>query len=158
MLAIISKLKNFFHQFKSTRGQSLGVLVIIGIIPLIIFSVVFLNVFRSRSISQRVSEIQVRGNVISNLIVGSGYLAAGEPSEKVDTELSQVSDMYDGRILIIDSRLKVVRDTYGLEEDGIVVLPEVIQCFRGEATKIVNQHKDNVEIYLPLDSADHKSV
>lgn len=65
----------------------------------------------------------MRGNVISNLIVGSGYLAAGEPSEKVDTELSQVSDMYDGRILIIDSRLKVVRDTYGLEEDGIVVLP-----------------------------------
>ena len=118
MLAIISKLKNFFHQFKSTRVQSLGVLVIIGIIPLIIFSVIFLNVFRSRSISQRVSEIQVRGNVISNLIVGSGYLAAGEPSEKVDTELSQVSDMYDGRILIIDSRLKVVRDTYGLEEDG----------------------------------------
>ena len=158
MLAIISKLKNFFHQFKSTRVQSLGVLVIIGIIPLIIFSVVFLNVFRSRSIGQRVSEIQVRGNVISNLIVGSGYLAAGEPSEKVDTELSQVSDMYDGRILIIDSRLKVVRDTYGLEEDGIVVLPEVIQCFRGEATKIVNQHKDNVEIYLPVDSADHKSV
>ncbi len=100
----------------------------------------------------------MRGNVISNLIVGSGYLAAGEPSEKVDTELSQVSDMYDGRILIIDSRLKVVRDTYGLEEDGIVVLPEVIQCFRGEATKIVNQHKDNVEIYLPVDSADHKSV
>lgn len=158
MLAIISKLKNFFHQFKSTRVQSLGVLVIIGIIPLIIFSVVFLNVFRSRSISQRISEIQVRGNVISNLIVGSGYLAAGEPSEKVDTELSQVSDMYDGRILIIDSRLKVVRDTYGLEEDGIVVLPEVIQCFRGEATKIVNQHKDNVEIYFPVDSADHKSV
>ena len=158
MLAIISKLKNFFHQFKSTRVQSLGVLVIIGIIPLIIFSVIFLNVFRSRSISQRVSEIQVRGNVISNLIVGSGYLAAGEPSEKVDTELSQVSDMYDGRILIIDSRLKVVRDTYGLEEDGIVVLPEVIQCFRGEATKIVNQHKDNVEIYLPVDSSDHKYV
>lgn len=34
----------------------------------------------------------------------------------------------------------------------------MIQCFRGEATKIVNQHKDNVEIYLPVDSADHKSV
>ena len=33
----------------------------------------------------------------------------------------------------------------------------MIQCFRGEATKIVNQHKDNVEIYLPVDRADHKS-
>ena len=55
VLDIISKLKNFFHQFKSTRVQSLGVLVIIGIIPLIIFSVVFLNVFR-RSEERRVGK------------------------------------------------------------------------------------------------------
>ena len=159
MLVIISRLKNFFHQFKSIRIQSLGVLVVIGIVPLIIFSLVLLNVYRTRSISQRISEIQVRGNVISNLIVGSGYLTAeGEQSERVDTELSQVSDMYDGRILIIDSKLKVVRDTYGLEEGGVVIIPEVIQCFRGNTTKIVNQHKNNVEVYLPIDSADHKSV
>ncbi|MDD5993988.1 MAG: ATP-binding protein [Clostridiales bacterium] len=134
-------------------------MVVIGIVPLIIFSLVLLNVYRTRSISQRISEIQVRGNVISNLIVGSGYLTAeGEQSERVDTELSQVSDMYDGRILIIDSKLKVVRDTYGLEEGGVVIIPEVIQCFRGNTTKIVNQHKNNVEVYLPIDSADHKSV
>lgn len=159
MLVIISRLKNFFHQFKSIRIQSLGVFVVIGIVPLIIFSLVLLNVYRTRSISQRISEIQVRGNVISNLIVGSGYLTAeGEQSERVDTELSQVSDMYDGRILIIDSKLKVVRDTYGLEEGGVVIIPEVIQCFRGNTTKIVNQHKNNVEVYLPIDSADHKSV
>ena len=43
----------------------------------------------------------------------------------------------------------MVRDTYGLEEDGIVVLPEVIQCFRGEATKIVNQHKRIMWNHLP---------
>ena len=159
MLVIISRLKNFFHQFKSIRIQSLGVLVVIGIVPLIIFSLVLLNVYRTRSISQRISEIQVRGNVISNLIVGSGYLTAeGEQSERVDTELSQVSDMYDGRIVIIDSKLKVVRDTYGLEEGGVVIIPEVIQCFRGNTTIIVNQHKNNVEVYLPVDSADHKSV
>lgn len=133
--------------------------MVIGIVPLIIFSLVLLNVYRTRSISQRISEIQVRGNVISNLIVGSGYLTAeGEQSERVDTELSQVSDMYDGRILIIDSKLKVVRDTYGLEEGGVVIIPEVIQCFRGNTTQIVNQHKNNVEVYLPVDSADHKSV
>ena len=81
MLVIISRLKNFFHQFKSIRIQSLGVLVVIGIVPLIIFSLVLLNVYRTRSISQRISEIQVRGNVISNLIVGSGYLTADIPAD-----------------------------------------------------------------------------
>ena len=135
----------------------MGVLILVGVVPLIVFSFVFLNMYRTRNITQRISEIQVRGNVISNLIVSSGYLTSERKTE-VDAELSQVSDMYDGRILIVDSKLKVIRDTYGLEEGEIVVLPEVIKCFRGDAVKVVNQHKDNVEIYVPIVGTDKKTV
>ena len=135
----------------------MGVLILVGVVPLIVFSFVFLNMYRTRNITQRISEIQVRGNVISNLIVSSGYLTSERKTE-VDAELSRVSDMYDGRILIVDSKLKVIRDTYGLEEGEIVVLPEVIKCFRGDAVKVVNQHKDNVEIYVPIVGTDKKTV
>lgn len=135
----------------------MGVLIVIGVVPLIIFSIVFLNMYRTRNISQRISEIQVRGNVISNLIISSGYFTS-ETKTKVDAELFQVSDMYDGRILIVDSKLKVIRDTYGLEEGEIVVLPEVIKCFRGDAVKVVNQSSDNVEIYVPIVGTDKKTV
>ena len=135
----------------------MGVLILIGVVPLIIFSLIFLNMYRTRNISQRISEIQVRGNVISNLIVSSGYLTSERKSE-VDAELSQVSDMYDGRILIVDSKLKVIRDTYGLEEGEIVILPEVIKCFRGDTVKVDKQHSDNVEIYVPIVGTDKKTV
>lgn len=157
MLAIISKLKEKLNVFKSLHIQSMGVLILIGVVPLIIFSLIFLNMYRTRNISQRISEIQVRGNVISNLIVSSGYLTSERKSE-VDAELSQVSDMYDGRILIVDSKLKVIRDTYGLEEGEIVILPEVIKCFRGDTVKVVKQHSDNVEIYVPIVGTDKKTV
>lgn len=135
----------------------MGVLILIGVIPLIIFSLILLNTYRTRNISQRISEIQVRGNVIANLILSSAYFTNEEKTE-VDAELSQVSDMYDGRILIVDSRLKVIRDTYGLEEGEIVLLPEVIKCFRGDAAKVVNQRRDNVEIYVPIMGTDNKTV
>lgn len=157
MLAIISKLKEKLNVFKSLHIQSMGVLILIGVVPLIIFSLIFLNMYRTRNISQRISEIQVRGNVISNLIVSSGYLTSERKSE-VDAELSQVSDMYDGRILIVDSKLKVIRDTYGLEEGEIVILPEVIKCFRGDTVKVDKQHSDNVEIYVPIVGTDKKTV
>ena len=139
----------------------MAVLILVGVIPLIIFSVIFLNLYRSRSISQHITEIQVRGNVISNLIMSSGYfISEGQGGNKaeVDSELTHVSEVYNGRILIVDSRLKVIRDTYGLEEGEIVLLPEVVQCFRGETKQIVKQHTDNVEIYLPIVSTDRKSV
>lgn len=157
MLVIISKLKEKINVLKSLHIQSMGVLILIGVIPLIIFSLILLNTYRTRNISQRISEIQVRGNVIANLILSSAYFTNEEKTE-VDAELSQVSDMYDGRILIVDSRLKVIRDTYGLEEGEIVLLPEVIKCFRGDAAKVVNQRRDNVEIYVPIMGTDNKTV
>ncbi len=129
----------------------------IGVVPMIVFSLIFINTYKSRSISQHVAEIQVRGNVISNLIVSSGYFTSENKSE-VDAELSHVSDNYDGRILVVDSNLKVMHDTYGLEEGETVILPEVIQCVKGGASKIVNQHRDNVEIYVPIMSTDRETV
>ncbi len=132
-------------------------LILVGVIPLIVFSAIFINTYRSRSIAQQISEIQVRGNVICNLIISSGYFTNKDKSE-VDVELSHVSDVYDGRILIVDSKLKVIRDTYGLEEGEIVVLPEVIKCFRRDAVKVLNQHRNNVELYVPIMSTDRESV
>lgn len=161
MLAIISKLREKGKVLKSLRVQGMAVLVLTGIVPLIIFSVLFLNVYRQRSISQHITELQVRGNVISNLIMSSGYFISEGPVDnksEVETELAHISDVYNGRILIVDSRLTVIRDTYGLEEGEIALLPEVIKCFRGEPGQIVKQHSDNAEIYLPIVSTDRKSV
>lgn len=161
MLAIISKLREKCKVLKSLHVQGMAVLILVGVIPLVIFSVIFLNLYRSRSISQHIAEIQVRGNVISNLIISSGYFINGGPVDnkaEVDSELTHVSDVYNGRILIVDSRLKVIRDTYGLEEGEIVLLPEVVQCFRGETKPVVRQHTENVEIYLPIVSTDRESV
>lgn len=157
MLAIISKLKEKCKVLGSLHVQSMGVLILIGIVPLIVCSIVFLNVFQARSISKQITEIQVRGNVIANRIVSTGYFTSEDTSE-VDEELARVSDSYGGRILIADSKLRVVRDTYGLEQDGIVVLPDAVKCLRGTTTKVVRQHAKSVEIYLSVVSADRQSV
>ena len=156
-MAIISKLKDKLNIFKSLHIQSMGVLIAIGIVPLIIFSFVFLNLAQSRNISQQISELQVRGNVISNRIAGSGYFT-GKDRNEVDEEIAHASDVANGRILIVDSKLRVIRDTYGLEEGEIVVLPEVVRCFRGDTAKVVKQHARSVEIYIPIISTDRKSV
>ncbi len=135
----------------------MGALILIGIAPLLIGTVIFMNIYQARSISQRITEIRRCGNVIANQIVSSGYFTSEDKSE-VHEELVRVSDMYSGRILIVDSKLRVVEDTYGLEEGGIVVLSDVVSCFRGVTAKVVRQHSDSVEIYIPIISADGESV
>ena len=102
-------------------------MLLIGLIPLCVFSLVVFTSYRQKAISQRVSELQARGAVLSNLILSSGFLTNDVTSE-VESEMTQISDMYGGRIMILNSNLYVMRDTYGLEEGKVMIAPDVIQC------------------------------
>ena len=86
------------------------VLVFIGVLPLVLFSLILLNSYRSRAIEQQTIKIQTRGAVLCNLITSSAFFT-NDVTSKVDSELTQVSDIYDGRVMVVDSGLKVLRDT-----------------------------------------------
>ncbi len=143
--------------FKSLKIKSLVILILFGLIPLICFSIFYIDLNRSKSVSQRTSEVLVRGNIISNLIVNSGYFST-ENIHDVDAEISQVSDMYDGRILIVDQNYTVVKDTYRLEEGSTAIMPEVLECFEGNTNQIVNQSSEGVKILLPVRSVEDSKV
>lgn len=157
MLAIISKIKDKIKNLKSLRFQSLFIMFLIGLIPILIFMLVITNSYRQKAISQRVSELQARGAVLSNLILSSGFLT-NDVTNEVESEMTQISDIYGGRIMILNSGLTVMRDTYGLEEGKVMIAPEVIQCLKNTETRIVNQTESNIEIIIPLLSSSKKSV
>lgn len=152
-MKIVNKLK----ELKSLRMQSLGIILLIGLIPIVIFSLILTNAYRERAVNQRITELQTRGTIICNLITSSAFFA-NDVTTEVDAELTQVSDIYDGRILIVDSGLVVVRDTYGLEEEKTLLLKDVVRCLNGKETKIVNETKDQVQLILPIYNSGKETV
>ncbi|MCI5730083.1 MAG: ATP-binding protein [Eubacterium sp.] len=157
MLAIISKIKSKIKSLKSLRTQSMVVLILVGMIPLVIFTLIFINTYRSKAISQRINELQSRGSVICNLVISSAYFT-NDSSAEVDAELTQVADIFEGRILIADSNLSVLRDTYGLEEGKVILMEDVVRCLKGEETKIISHDKNNVELVLAVQNPESDSV
>lgn len=151
------KFKNKIKSLKSLRTQSMVVLILIGIIPLIIFSLFFINIYRSKAISQRINELQARGSVICNLVVSSAFFTNNYRSD-VDSELSQVSDIYNGRIVVVDSNLVVVRDTYRLEEGKTLLMRDLVRCIRGEESKIISHDGENVSLVLPVNNPDMSGI
>lgn len=133
------------------------VLILLGMIPLIIFTLIVINTYRSKAVSQRINELQTRGSVICNLVVSSAFFS-NDSSADVDSELTQVSDIYDGRILIVDSDLVVMRDTYGLEEGKMLLMRDVVRCIRGEESKLISRDEDKVWIVLAVNNANMYSV
>ena len=142
-------LKNKWKQIKSLRAQSMLVLLLVGIIPMAIFTVILLNTYHSKAVSQRITDLQTRGSILCNLVVSSAFFT-NDVSAEVDSEITQISDIFDGRILVVDSGLLVMKDSYGLEEGKTLILKEVVQCLKGEETKVITQREDSVQIVLPV--------
>lgn len=122
-----------------------------------IFTLIFMNTYRSRAVSQRITELQARGTILSNLVVSSAFFT-NSGSTELDSELTQISDIYDGRILIVDSNLTVLRDTYALEEGRTILVKDIIQCMQGKSNRIINKFEDDVQIIQPIFSSDKQSV
>lgn len=157
VLVIISRIKSKIQIFKSLRAQSMAVLILIGIIPLVVFTLIFINTYRAKAISQRINELQTRGSIICNLVVSSAYFTSDSGAE-VDSELTQVADIFGGRILIADSDLNITRDTYGLEEGKVILLEEVVRCVNGADSKFVSQSENMVELVLPVHNPESNSI
>ena len=111
----------------------------------------------SSAISQRISELQSHAAIISNLVVNSGFFTSENVIE-LNTELNQVADVYRGRILVIDKRLTVVKDTYGFEDGKIIISQDIINTFSGTNSKYINKESEYVEITVPIKDSEKKET
>lgn len=122
--------------------------LLIGIIPVGIAANVFLETYYERAIAVRTTDVQNQCKIISNQIVSSDYLTSNK-SDAISGELSLISSLYDGRIMIIDQDLRVVTDTYNMEASKTMIVEEVIRCFKtGTSVHMVSGRF--IEVAVPI--------
>ncbi|MDD3174090.1 MAG: ATP-binding protein [Herbinix sp.] len=140
------------------RMYLLLVFIILGVVPLSFFSFVLLNTFEEKAINNRISAIQSQGNVLSNKFNTSVYLTTGEDTE-VEEEVTRLSDIYSGRIVIVNSNLKVIKDTYSLEEGKYLIAEDVIKCLSGGDNTPVNDKKTHyLRLIYPITHNESKEI
>lgn len=156
MFLIIKRIKEKLRLLHSMRIQLLGIMILVGIVPSVLIGNIISQTYNNQAVDQRINEIRSYGNIITSLIVSSGYFNDPTLSE-VNTEINQVAEVYQGRVMVVDKELRVIKDTYGLEEGKIVVSTEVVQCFSGKASSYVNELGEYIQITLPITDASVKS-
>ena len=141
---------NLLYNLKSMRVQVFGILLCVGLIPIVFLFSVITNTYDTQMVSQRTDELYSYGTVISNLVVSSGYLS-GHNSAELDSETEEIANIYQGRIIIVDKDLKILKDTYGLEEGKTLISTEVVKCFSGGSGKrYVNSLGDYRQLTMPI--------
>ena len=151
MLDIISKLKEKLKALNSLKLRIFIALLLFGLVPVSVYSYISSRLFLSTAISQRISELQSHATIISNLVVNSNFMNNDDNElNELNTELNQVADVYKGRILIIDKKLNIVKDTYGLEDEKTIISKEIIDTLSGETSKYINKNGQYVELSVPI--------
>jgi signal transduction histidine kinase len=132
------------------RINMLFVFIIVGVVPLYIFTYIILNNYEEKAVSNKFNQMQNQIIMLSNQMIPSGYLTLANVPE-IDAEISRVAEVYQGRIVVVNNNLNIVEDTYGLYDDNkYLVSEEVIQSFSGSNNMIHDKENNYLILTQPI--------
>ena len=122
------------------------VFIIVGIIPLYLFTYILLDNYKEKAIDNKFNQMQNQIIMLSNQMLPTGYLTLANVPE-IDAEINRIAEIYQGRIVVVGNNLNIVEDTYGLyDENKYLLSKEVIQSFSGDSSRV--HDKDNNYLIL----------
>lgn len=167
-------------RLRSLRARIFLIILLVGIIPSILMRYGIMENYEERAVQLRQTTVQNQLMIVANHLISKNYLnifqpasqpppasndlLGGEAKEKaalseqqiaaskelIDAELDMLSNLYDGRVLIIDNSFKVIKDTYGISEGKTIISEEVIKCFLGESLSNYDPENGYIEMTTPI--------
>lgn len=152
MAKLLEKLKKskLFKYYRSLKLRMFIILFMIGVIPCIVLHYGILERYIDNAISVRTSEVQTQVKIIADHLITYNYLLDNS-SDVVNAELSQLSNLYDGRVLIMDSNMKIIKDTYAISEGKTIISEDIIKCFKGGGAVSHLEETGYIEIIVPIE-------
>ena len=162
---MVGKICRELKRLISLRSLQARIFIIVlaaGFIPSVIVRYGILNNYEEQSVQQRIYNVQNQLMIVGNHLISNNYFntkpegyTSSVSREVIDAELEMISNLYEGRVMIIDSSLKVVKDTYGISTGRTIISEEVIKCFRGESISNYDSSHGYIEMTTPIiDSSD----
>lgn len=141
--------KSKIRSLRSLKSRIFILILLAGIIPGCCMQYGILQSYEARAISVRSSEVQAQLRILADHLITYNYLQ-DTSSEVINAELEQLSNLYSGRVLIINGNLKVVKDTYGISEGRTIISEEVIKCLKGTTMSNYDEKNGFIEITTPI--------
>ena len=150
---IISRGKNTFtfknNIFKNLRFRIFIIVILAGLVPSVAALFGIVKVYESRAVSLRTAEIQNQCTILTNQIAANDYFQ-DTSQEVINTSLNQLTNIYNGRVMVIDDQLMVVKDTYSLDEGKLDVSESVVRCMKGKSSNNYDKKNHYIEVTAPI--------
>ena len=134
---------------RSLRARLFIIILAVGIVPSVLLRYGIMQNYEDRAVSLRTVTVQTQLKILANHLITYNYLQDNS-SEVIGAELDMLSNLYDGRVLIIGSNFKVVKDTYAISEGKTIISEEVIRSFGGESLSNYDRGHGYIEMTTPI--------
>ena len=135
--------------FRSLRFRITVLIILAGIIPGVVMRAVVLKNYEKQAVEMHTAEIQNQCTILCNQLSTADYLA-GVTSESIQLELTQLSYIYNGRVMVIDQNYRIMEDTYNMDKGKTIVSEDVVRCFQGEWTSNYDGENRFIEVTAPI--------
>ena len=151
------KLKAMIAYLKSLKFRIFLLIILFGIAPTFLLRTGILSVYEKRAVNTRTVDITSQAKLLASQIVANNYLQ-DTSSKNITTQLDQLSTIYDGRVMLIDSSFTIVKDTYALDEQKTILSEEVMQAYNGETVQKYDADNHYIEMTFPMHDESGKNV
>lgn len=144
---------SFFQNTRFYRSLKFRIFLIVlltGIIPVIVMRFIMVKGYENRAMNQKTSEVTNQSAIVAAHLARTEYFS--DTSDIViNDELIQMSNLYDGRILVINDDYLIIKDTYGKSQGKYIVSGEVISCMNGSRNmSSIDDENRYLEITVPI--------
>ena len=101
------------------RVRIIVLVMLAGLVPCLTVLFGAEKFYELRAVELRTAEIQNQCTILGNQLDNYSYLT-DPTSEVINANLAQLTNIYNGRVMIIDRELEVVKDTYSLDEGKVI--------------------------------------
>ena len=146
-ISMIKKILRFFRSLKTITFLT-DIFLFLVTAPVLI--IVALSVEKSDLFEEKTNEVTQYCEELARKIRSNAYLANSQEDTAITREMSIVADRYAGRIVIINSNLRCISDTYNIDAGKTFISSEVIQTLKNNPNVYRDDKNMKLEVYYPI--------
>lgn len=146
-----SKLKGFF---KSLKCRLIIWALIVAVVPSLIVGNAILSFYEMRALDIRESEVLNQAKILSNQIATSEILEEKKNSDIILAQIGMLTNIYDGRVLIVDENFRIIYDTYNMDDNKMIISEDVLRSYNGETVQKYDSQNRYIEMSIPISHPD----
>ena len=107
---------------------------------------------------KKIENVQSQCAILANQIMSNRFMIDNS-NDNINAEIDQLANVYEGRIMIVDSNYQVVKDTYTIEQGKYMLFEDVFLVMNQKLDKKINSNVDGyTEIIVPIIAFENDKV